>query len=310
MIICRASAAAAAHILIAALAAGALVCLRAQGIEDLAVLPDLIKRPFAHVACLLDHIRAGAHLAHRADDAVRQAGQAAAGEARADVHTHLLGHARELRRAGRLDVNFYLLLLFHDAAQQLLVLLHLNRRLLDHHAAANRNQEEDILRHRALFNREIDHIENLGLVPIHDRRVNLEWQTDCAAVFHALHGALKGMRIAAEGVVLFLIEAVQADAHGHRATVLELLRNLAGDHHSVGAEHRAQPLRRRICDQFKDIRAHQRLTAAEDHNLEARAGNLIDQLLAFLGAQLRLLGVAGVLIAVAALQVAAVRRHP
>jgi len=39
-----------------------------------------------------------------------------------------------------------------------------------------------------------------------------------------------------------LIEAVQADAHRHRAAILELLRNFFGDHHAVGAKHRAQAL--------------------------------------------------------------------
>ncbi len=114
----------------------------------------------------------------------------------------------------------------------------------------------------------------------------------------------------AEPVVLDGIEAVHRDAHGAGSGLLQPHGDLRRDERAVRAEHGAQPARGSVRHQLVDIGAHERLAAREDHHLEAGAGDLVDHLLALLAGELFVSGLLGVLVAMDALEVALVRRHP
>ena len=89
-----------------------------------------------------------------------------------------------------------------------------------------------------------------------------------------------GVRKAAELVVLGGIQAVHGDAHGGCAGLLQAPGHLVGDERAVAAEHRAQTLGRGVRHELKDVIAHERLTAAENHDFEAGARDLLDHRLA------------------------------
>ena len=113
----------------------------------------------------------------------------------------------------------------------------------------------------------------------------------------------------AEPVVLDGIEAVHRDAHGAGSGLLQP----HGDSGvmSVPFEpNTGAAARGSVRHQLVDIGAHERLVAREDHHLEAGAGDLVDHLLALLAGELFVSGLLGVLVAMDALEVALVRRHP
>ena len=80
--------------------------------------------------------------------------------------------------------------------------------------------------------------------------------------------------------MLCRVEAVDADAHGARAGFLELSRDLVSDQRAVAAEHGAQALSCSVRHELEDVVAHKGLAAAEDHDLEAGARDLLDHRLA------------------------------
>ena len=94
------------------------------------------------------------------------------------------------------------------------------------------------------------------------------------------------------------------------AGLLQAAGHLVGDERAVAAEHRAQAAGGRMGHQLVDVGTEKRLAAGEDHDLEARPGDLVDHLLRLVGGKLALGGLLGVLVAVDALQVALVRGHP
>ena len=278
VVVRRARPAAAAMLLVVALAAVAAVSLRAQALEHGARRPDLVEGLLAHVAGVLGHVRARAHDALAADDAVGEAGQAAARVAGGDAE--LVGDARELRRAGGLDVDVDLCGLAHDVLGQRLVLQHLEARLLDVFAAPHGDEEEDRVVDRADALREVRDVADLVAVPVDHGGVDLEVEARALACLDAREGVCVGPRNAAEGVVLCCVEAVDADAHGTCTGLFEFACDLVGDQCAVAAEHRAQALGRGVRHELEDVIAHERLTAAENHDFESGARDLLDHRLA------------------------------
>ena len=151
---------------------------------------------------------------------------------------------------------------------------------------------------------------HLVAVPVDHGGVQLERQARLLARLDARHGEVVGVGKAPELVVLGGIEAVDADAHRHGSAFLKAPGDLFGDERAVRAEHRAQAGTRRMGDQIEDIGAQKRLAAREDHDLEPGTGDLVDHLHALFGGKLALLLLFGILVAVHALEIALVRRHP
>ena len=151
---------------------------------------------------------------------------------------------------------------------------------------------------------------HLVAVPIDHGGVQLEGQAGALAGLDAGQGEGVGVGQPAEPVVLFRIEAVHRDAHGARAGVLQAASRLIGDERAVAAEHRAQAAGGRMGHQLVDVGTQKRLATGEDHDLEARTGDLVDHLLRLVGGKLAVGGLLGVLVAVHAFQVALVRGHP
>ena len=166
------------------------------------------------------------------------------------------------------------------------------------------------MRHSADLHGEVGDVAHLVAVPIHDGGVQLERQARLLAGLDARHGEVVGVLEPAEPVVLDGIEAVHRDAHGAGSGLLQPHGDLRRDERAVRAEHGAQPARGSVRHQLVDIGAHERLAAREDHHLEAGAGDLVDHLLALLAGELFVSGLLGVLVAMDALEVALVRRHP
>ena len=166
------------------------------------------------------------------------------------------------------------------------------------------------MRLRADLDGKVRHSLELTLVPVHDRRVDLERQADGRAVLHALHGAFPAARETAELVVLLRVERVERDAHRARAGFLELLRHVERDQRAVRAEDRDHVQVRGVLDELEDVRAHQGLTAREDHDLEAGLGDLGEELLALFRIELLLCPAAGIAVAVRTVHVAGIRRIP
>ena len=164
--------------------------------------------------------------------------------------------------------------------------------------------------HSADLLREVGDGAYLVAVPIDHGGVQLEGQAGALAGLDAGQGERMGVRKAAELVVLGGVQAVHRDAHGGRAGLFQAAGHLVGDERAVAAEHRAQAAGGRMGHQLVNVGTQKRLAAGEDHDLEARAGNLVDHLLRLVGGKLALGGLLGVLVAVDALQVALVRGHP
>ena len=303
-----ASPAAAAVLLVVALAAVAAVSLRAQALEHGARCPDLVEGLFAHIAGVLGHVRAWTHDALAADNAVGEAGKAAARVAGGDAE--LVGDARELRRAGGFDVDVDVCGLAHDVLEQRFVLEYLEARFLDVLAAPHGDEEEDRVVDRADALREVRDVADLVAVPVDHGGVDLEVEARALACLDAREGVCVGTRNAAEGVVLCCVEAVDADAHRARTGLLEFACDLVGDQRAIAAEHRAQTLGRGVRHELEDVIAHERLTAAENHDFEPGARDLFDHRLALGRCQFAAVAPRCVLVAVLALEVALVGRHP
>ena len=278
VVVRRARPAAAAMLLVVALAAVAAVSLRAQALEHGACCPDLIEGLLSHIAGVLGHVRAWAHDALAADNAVGEAGQAAARVAGWDAE--LVGDARELRRAGGFDVDVDVCGLAHDVLEQRFVLEHLEACLLDVLAAPHGDEKEDRVVDRADALRKVRDLADLVAVPVDHGGVDLEVEARALACLDAREGVCVGPRNAAEGVVLCCVEAVDADAHGTCTGLFEFACDLVGDQCAVAAEHRAQALGRGVRHELEDVIAHERLTAAENHDFESGARDLLDHRLA------------------------------
>lgn len=278
VVVRRARPAAAAMLLVLALAAVAAVSLRAQTLEHGACCPDLIEGLLPHIAGVLGHVRAWAHDALAADNAVGEAGQAAACVAGWDAE--LVGNARELRRAGGFDVDVDVCGLVHDVLEQRFVLEYLEARLLNVLAAPHGDEKEDRVVDRADALRKVRDVADLVAVPVDHGGVDLEVEARALACLDARESVCVGARNAAEGVVLCRVEAVDADAHGARTGLLEFARDLVGDQRAVAAKHGAQTLGRGVRHELEDVIAHERLTAAENHDFEAGARDLLDHCLA------------------------------
>ena len=141
---------------------------------------------------------------------------------------------------------------------------------------------------------------DLVAVPIHHRGVNLKRQSCPLAAFDARYRKLVGMLQPAEAIVLGGIQTVHTDAHGTRAGLLETHRNIVGQKGAVGAEHGTQPSAGSMLHQLEDVGAQKRLSPAEDHDLEPRDRNLVDEHLAFFSGKLPPAPHIGILIAVRA----------
>ena len=163
---------------------------------------------------------------------------------------------------------------------------------------------------RADLDGKVRHGLELALVPVHDRRVDLERQADSGTVLHALHGAFPAAREAAERIVLLRVERIERDTHRTGTGFLELLRHVERDQRAVRAEDRDHVQVRGVLDELEDIGAHQRLATREDHDLEPGLGNLREELLALLRAELFFRLAACVAVAVGAVHVAGIRRIP
>ena len=222
----------------------------------------------------------------------------------------LVGDAQELRCARRLELNVDFLLLLHDAREHILILLSAQRLLFDGLRTARRHEEEEVMGLRADLDSKVRHGLELALVPVHDRRVDLERQSDGRAVLHALHGAFPAAREAAERVVLLRVERIERDTHRTGTGFLELLRHVERDQRAVRAEDRDHVQVRGVLDELEDIGAHQRLAARKDHDLEAGFGNLRKELLALLRTQLFFCLAAGIAVAVRTVHIAGIRRIP
>ena len=168
-------------------------------------------------------------------------------------------------------------MLAHDGAQELLVLAHLERRIVDYLAAPYGNEEEHVMRYGADALSEIGDVAYLVTVPIDHRGVDLERKPRLLAAFDARHRERMSTLQPAEPVVLGGVEAVDADAHGACARLLQAHGNLVSEERAVGAEHRSKPCPRGMLDQFEDIGPQQRLSSAEDHDFESGGGYLVDK---------------------------------
>ncbi len=165
------------------------------------------------------HVSAGTHLSHRADDAVGKTGQTSPCEAFIQFYAHLFCYPGKLGCTGRFDGNGNLFLFFHNGTQQVFIFQDLHGSIFNIYAPTHGNQKEEILGHSAHFYSKINDITHFIFVPIHDSGVDLERQTSFTTIFHTLHGAGVSLGMTAEVVVLFFIQAVQADAHSGSATV-------------------------------------------------------------------------------------------
>ncbi len=308
VVVCGTGAATAAAVIELALAAGTGIGLGAELLEHLGIGPNFVERRVVHIARLFHHVGAGAHLPDRAHDAVADTGKAATAVARLDVE--LVCNAQELRCASGFDGDSERAALFHNLAEESFVFGDAERMAFDFLAAADRNEEENLVVHRTDFLDPVHDVENLVLVPVHNRRVNLERETSRLAVFDAHHRHLEGIRKAAEVVMAVVVDTVDADAHRHGSRLLEFKGKVVRNERAVGAEHRAKSLARGVCHQFHNIRAGHGLAAAKNHDLEPRLRDFINQFQRLRRREFGSLVFARVLVAVLAGQVTLVGGHP
>ena len=151
---------------------------------------------------------------------------------------------------------------------------------------------------------------NFVLVPVHDGRVDLEREAGSLAILDAHHREFEGIREPAEIVVASRIDAVDADAHRHRTGGLQLERQVVRNERTVGTEHRAETLARSVCNEVHNIGTGHRLATAENHDLEPRLRDFVNELKGFCRREFGRLVLARVLVAVLAGQVTLVGGHP
>ena len=206
MVVSGAGAATAAAVVEFALAASSFVSLGTQLLEDFSICPNFVERRIMHVARLFHHVGARAHLADGAYDAVVEAGEAAA--AIASLNIELVGDTQELRSARGLHGDAERTALFHNFAEQALVFGNAKRMAFDFLAATHRNQEENLVVHRADFLDPVHDVKNFVLVPVHDGRVNLEREASSLAILDTRHRKFEGVREATEIVMASRIDAI------------------------------------------------------------------------------------------------------
>ena len=177
-------------------------------------------------------------------------------------------------------------------------------------AATNRNQEENLVIHRADFLDPVHDVENFVLVPVHNRRVNLEREACSLAVLDAHHREFKGVRETAEIIMAVMVDAVDTNTHRHRTGLLEFKSQVMRDERSVGAEHRAKPLARSMGYEVYNVGTCHRLATAENHDLESSLRDFVNQLHGLGGREFGSLVLACILVAVLAGQVTLVGGHP
>ena len=303
-----AGAATAAAVVELALAAGTGVGLGAEFLEHLGVRPDFVEGCIVHVTRFFHHVGAGAHLPYRAHDAVVKAGEATTAVTRLDAK--LVGNAQKLRSAGGFDGDAKRAAFFHNLAEEPFVFGDAERMAFNFLAATHGNQEENLVVHRADFLDPVHDVENLVLVPVHDGRVDLEREPRRLAVFDAHHREFEGVREATEVVMAVMVNAVDADAHRHRAGSFKLERQVVRNKRAVGTEHRAEPLAGGVRDQLHDVGAGHGLATAENHDLEPRLRDFVNQLERLGSSEFRSLVLARILVAVLAGQVTLIGGHP
>lgn len=170
-----------------------------------------------------------------------------------------------------------------DVGEQLLVLLDVDAFIGDVFAAADGHQEEDRMVHRAEFFCESRDVANLVAVSVDHGGVDLERQADAFACFDARKRGRVSAGHSAEDVVLFGVEAVNANAHGAGTRLFELACDFGRDERAVAAEHRAQAARCCVRDELENVVAHKPLAAAENHDFEASACDLRNHRARFFG---------------------------
>ena len=95
--------------------------------------------------------------------------------------------------------------------------------------------------HRAELFCEPGYVANFFTVPIGDGRVNLKRKPRFPACLNARKRSLVSALHPAKTIVLFPIDAIDADPHGAGARAFQAPRDLWRDQRPVGPEHRAQP---------------------------------------------------------------------
>ena len=151
-------------------------------------------------------------------------------------------------------------------------------------------------------------------------RLHDEGEPDPVEDLRALHGVLPGAAHVSEAVVTIGIERIERQRQSTRTGLGQTLRHVLGDAHAVGADDHPQAALRRALDDLEDVATQQRLAPGEDRQaLRGEGGDLVDDLVALLGAQLASIGEvlgadrrpgAGVQIAVLAGEIAAVGEVP
>ena len=158
---------------------------------------------------------------------------------------------------------------------------------------------------------EIGQLRDNLLVAFGHGGVDLERQSAFAAAPHAVNGGLPGARHLTPFVVDRGVDVIEADADASHAGRFESGDDLGGKQCAVGTKDDAQAATGAVPRQLEDILAQQRLAAAEHHDLEAGAGDLVEEGLALGGG--KLIGVrlrAGRPVAVLAVLVALSGRVP
>ena len=259
-----------------ALAAGTGVGLGAELLEHIRIRPNFVERRVVHVARFFHHVGAGANLADRAYDTVVKARKATTAVTRLDVE--LVCNAQELRGASRLDRNSERAALFHNLAEKSFVFGNAERMTFDFLATAHRDEEEDLVVHGTDFLDPVHDVEDFVLVPVHDSRMDLEREARRLAIFDTHQREFKGIRESAEIIMTLGIDAIDANAHRHGASFLELNREVVRDERAVRAKYRAESAFTGMGHKFHDIRARHRLATAKNHDLESGLRNLVDEL--------------------------------
>ena len=150
----------------------------------------------------------------------------------------------------------------------------------------------------------------LRRVPFHDRRMDLERQSGSPAVFHPAHSLRPAARIRPKPIMLLCIERIQRYSHAHGPSRLQVPSHFRCKQYTVRTKNRPHPQRSCTSRELQDIWPQQRLTAAENHDLETRPGNLAQHLPGFCRRQLIRCLTASITITMRTMHIAKIRRIP
>ena len=214
-----------------------------------------------------------------------------------------------MRRAlGAHQHRSVLLLQRDEAAQHRLAAQ--RRELVHGLAAAGLNQEVEVERPGAQPPRQLEQRLDLVVVLLHHRRLHQHLEAARAADLERAHRSGKGAAAAAEAVVAFGVDGVEADGDATHAALDHLGGDGVGDQHAVGAHHHPQAGGGGGAGDLVDVAPQQRLAAGQDHHLRAEGGQLAEHRQALLGRQLLRRRLARFHVAVRAAQIAALRQVP